>query len=117
MDAADSSPPAEVSIVAVRLPPFWAERPAVRFAQAEAHFSLACISSEMTKFFHVISQLDHRYAAEGEDIIISPPERDPYTTLRSELVRRLTPREDNESASCLRSRRWAIVSRPSSCGT
>jgi hypothetical protein len=38
------------------------------------------------KFFHVISQLDHRYAAEVENII-SPPERDPYTTLRAELMR------------------------------
>jgi hypothetical protein len=40
--------------------------------------------------FHVISHLDHRYAAEVEDII-SPPERDLYTTLRSELVWWLTP--------------------------
>jgi hypothetical protein len=90
MDAADRSPPAEVSRVAVRLPPFWAERPAVWFAQVEAQFLLAGVSSEKTKFFHVISQLDHPYAAEVEDIIISPPERDPYTT-RAELVRRLTP--------------------------
>jgi hypothetical protein len=52
---------------------------------------LVGISSETTIFFYVISQLDHWYAAEVEDIIISPPERDPYTTLRSELVRRLTP--------------------------
>jgi hypothetical protein len=52
---------------------------------------LAAISSEQTKFCYVISQLDHRYAAEVKDIITSPPERDPYTTLRTELVRRLFP--------------------------
>jgi hypothetical protein len=63
----------------------------VWFAQVEAQFSLAGISSEKTKFFHVISQLDHRYAAEVEDIIISLPEWDPYAMLRAELVRRLTP--------------------------
>jgi hypothetical protein len=91
MEAAHSSPPAEVSRVAVRLPPFWAERPAVWFAQAEAQFFLAGVNSETTKFFYVISQLDHRYAAEVEDIITFPPERDPYTTLRAELVRRLSP--------------------------
>jgi hypothetical protein len=68
MDTSDSSPPAEISRVAVRLPPFWAERPAVWFGQAEVEFSLAGISSEATKFFHVISQLDHRYAVEVEDI-------------------------------------------------
>jgi hypothetical protein len=49
------------------------------FAQAEAQFFLAGVSSKKTKFFHVISQLDHRYAAEVEDIITSSPERDQYT--------------------------------------
>jgi hypothetical protein len=55
MDTADSLPPAEISRVAVRLPPFWAERPAVWLAQAEAQFSLAGITSENTKFFYVTS--------------------------------------------------------------
>jgi hypothetical protein len=91
MEAADSSPPAEVSRVAVRFPPSWPERPAVWFAQAEAQFFLTGVNSEKTKFFHVISQLDHRYAAEVEDSITSPPERDPYTTLRTEVIRRRSP--------------------------
>jgi hypothetical protein len=74
MEAADSSPPAEISRLAVRLPLFWAERPAVWFVQAEAQFTLAGINSERIKFCHIISQLDHRYATEVEDIITSPPE-------------------------------------------
>jgi hypothetical protein len=90
MEPAESSP-AEVSRVAVRLPPFWPERPALWFAQAEAQFFLAGISSEKTKFFHAISQLDQRHATEVEDIITSPPERDSYTTLRAELIKRLSP--------------------------
>ncbi|XP_023723409.1 uncharacterized protein LOC111873161 [Cryptotermes secundus] len=76
--------------MAVRLPPFWPERPAVWFAQAEAQFTLAYINSERIKFCHVISQLDHRYATEVEDIITSPPEQGPYNLLRTELVRRLS---------------------------
>jgi hypothetical protein len=91
MDTADSSPSAEVSRVAVRLPQFWAERPGLWFAQVEAKFFLAGVNSEKNTFFHVISQQDHRYAAEVEVIITSPPERDPYTTLRTKLVRRLSP--------------------------
>jgi tagatose-1,6-bisphosphate aldolase non-catalytic subunit AgaZ/GatZ len=74
MDAADSSS-TEVSRVAVQLPPFWPERPAMWFAQAEAQFTLASINSEHIKFCHVISQLDHRYAAEVEDIITGTPQR------------------------------------------
>jgi hypothetical protein len=68
--------------MAVRLPPFSAERPAVCFAQAEAQFFLAGISSDKIKSCHVILQVDHWYAAELEDIT-SPPGRDPYTTLRT----------------------------------
>jgi hypothetical protein len=55
---------------------------------------LAGISSRQTKFCYVISQLDHRYASEVEDIIFSPPEQDPYTMLRTELVRRLSPSKE-----------------------
>jgi hypothetical protein len=77
MDTADRSPPAEVSRVSVRLPPFWAEWPTVWIAQAEAQIFPPGVSSEKTKFFHVISPLDHQYAAEVGDIIISPPERNP----------------------------------------
>jgi hypothetical protein len=64
------------------------------FAQAEAQFSLASITSEKTTFFYVISQLDHRYATEVEDIITYPPEQDPYTTLKVELVGWLTLSKD-----------------------
>jgi hypothetical protein len=87
IEATDNAPLAEVSRVAVLFPPFWVERPAVWFAQVEAQFFLAGINSEQTKFCYVISLLDHRFASEVEDIITSPPEREPYTTLRTELVR------------------------------
>jgi hypothetical protein len=90
MEAVDDTQPAEISRVVVRLPPFWAERPAVWFSQAEAQFSLAGISSERTKFHYIISQLDQRYAAEVQDIITSLPQQDPYTKLRTELLKRLS---------------------------
>jgi hypothetical protein len=35
-------------------------------------------------------QLDYQYTVEVEDIITSPPEQDPYTTLITKLVRRLS---------------------------
>jgi hypothetical protein len=72
MEAADGTQPAEVSRVAVKLPPSWAERPAVWFAQAEAQFFLAGISNERRTFYYVISA-GPQYAAEVEDIITSPP--------------------------------------------
>jgi antitoxin (DNA-binding transcriptional repressor) of toxin-antitoxin stability system len=75
----------------VRLPSFWAERPASWFTQTEAHFHLAGISNELTKFYHVVSYLDERYVAEVDDIINFTPQHDPYTTLKTELIKRLCP--------------------------
>jgi hypothetical protein len=95
MEATDNTPPAEVSRVAVRLPPFWTEQPAVWFAQAEAQFFFAGINCERTKFCYVISQLDHHSASKVEDIITSPPDREPYTRLRTELVSRLSPSREH----------------------
>jgi hypothetical protein len=100
-----SAIPAEISRVAVRLPPFWPERPAVWFTQAEAQFTLAGISSEQTKFCYVISQLDQRYASEVEDIITSPPKRDPYTKLRTNWRDDYPPLMSTTSARSLHSRR------------
>jgi hypothetical protein len=79
-----------VYIVAVRLPPFWPDRPAIRFAQAEAQFELASITRQRTKFSYVISHLNQQQAAEVQDIITSPPEQDPYDRLKEELVRWLS---------------------------
>jgi hypothetical protein len=94
MEATNDFQAAETSRVAVRLPPFWANRPTVWFTQAEAQFSLVGISIERTKFYHIISQLDHKYAAEVEDIITSPLQQEPCTTLKTELLNRLaTTRE------------------------
>ncbi|PNF31162.1 hypothetical protein B7P43_G15191 [Cryptotermes secundus] len=89
MDAADNSA-AEVSRVAVRLPPFWPEGPALWFAHTEVQFTLAGIIIERIKFCLVISQLDYRYTKEVENIITFPLKRFPYTLLRTELVRRLS---------------------------
>jgi len=89
-DSADETLSAAVYRVAVRLPPFWPDRPAIWFAQAEAQFDLADITRQRTKFNYVVSQLNQQQAAEVEDIIISPPQDEPYDRLKAELVRRLS---------------------------
>jgi transcription initiation factor IIF auxiliary subunit len=81
----------EVARVAVRLPPFWPERPDVWFSQTDSQFAITGITSETTKFHYVISQLEQTYAAEVDDLITSPPQDQPYTTLRSTLLTRLSP--------------------------
>jgi hypothetical protein len=43
---------------------------------------------------YVISQLKYRHAVEVKDLIISPPVNEPYTTFKTELVRRLPTSRD-----------------------
>lgn len=78
--------------VAARLPPFWAEKPALWFAQVESQFVLAGITQDSTKFHHVVANLDARYASEVEDIITSPPAppASAYEHLKKEMILRLS---------------------------
>ena len=89
-DPADETLSAAVYRVAVSLPPFWPDRTATWFAQAEAQFWLAAITLQRTKFNYVVSQLNQQQAAEVEDIIISSPEQEPYNRLKADLVRNLS---------------------------
>lgn len=88
--------PTDIYRVGVRLPPFWPDEPAVWFAQVEGQFLLSRITDDKTKFYYVISQLDHRYAAEVKDIIVTPPTGTSYETLKSELIKRLSQSREKE---------------------
>uniref|UniRef100_A0ABD2VW29 DUF7041 domain-containing protein n=1 Tax=Trichogramma kaykai TaxID=54128 RepID=A0ABD2VW29_9HYME len=57
----------------------WLDKRTIWFMQAGAQFALADDVVELTKYYHVISQLDNRVASEVEDIISNPPEELPNT--------------------------------------
>lgn len=76
--------------VGVKVPPFWPDKPGLWFAQLDGQFTLSNITADATKFYHVISVLDYKYAVEVEDIIIEPPAKDKYETLKRELINRLS---------------------------
>ncbi|XP_028158714.1 uncharacterized protein LOC114351635 [Ostrinia furnacalis] len=84
----------QVCRVSVKLPPFWTDRPAIWFAQAEAQFHLAGITADSTKFCHVIATIDQRVIGEIEDIVMNPPEENKYGKLKEELIRRLSTSEE-----------------------
>lgn len=81
---------AESCRVGVRIPPFYPEKPALWFAQLEGQFILSKITSDETKFYYAMAQLEPQYAAEVEDIITSPPAVDKYIKLKTELIKRLS---------------------------
>jgi hypothetical protein len=80
----------EVLRVGVRVPPFWPDEPALWFAQVESQFVLSRITSDDTKFYYLVAQLDHQYAVEVKDVITNPPATDKYVKLKTELIKRLS---------------------------
>ncbi|XP_047996389.1 uncharacterized protein LOC125234225 [Leguminivora glycinivorella] len=80
----------EIYRIGVKVPIFWPEKPAVWFAQMESQFSVANITADATKYNHIVAQLDSQYAAEVEDIIVSPPATDKYKKIKEELIKRLS---------------------------
>ena len=76
---------ARVSAVSVKLPPFWSDKTALWFAQAEAQFALRNITEQRTKFNHVLAILDSRTAERAMDIIAAPGET-AYDNLKARLT-------------------------------
>ena len=89
----ESTPSVSHVSIQLKLPPFWPHDPLVWFAQVEAQFDTKNIKSQATRFSHVVSSLQPEYAQEVRDILISPPKKDRYDTLKSELIRRTSASE------------------------
>ena len=88
IDAAlDADRIARAAAVSVKLPPFWPNKAKLWFAQAEAQFQVKGITAEKTMYAYVVSMLDDRTAEQAMDIIETPPEADPYTTLKNRLTK------------------------------
>lgn len=79
-----------VNRVTVKAPPFWPDKPALWFAQIESQFVLAGVTADDTRYHHVLAQLDGKYIAEVEDVVISPPSSGKYERIKTELISRLT---------------------------
>lgn len=71
--------------VSMKIPPFWDQDPELWFAQLEAQFSLAGISTHKSKFNYVLGNIEQRILRRVADIVQSPPD-DPYTALKNRLI-------------------------------
>ncbi|XP_075723960.1 uncharacterized protein LOC142766033 [Rhipicephalus microplus] len=91
----------DVCHVDVKLPPFWAEAPDVWLAQVEAQFSTARITPDRTRYDYVVAHLDSRHAVEVCDILANAPADGRYLHLKRQLIRRLSPSQDEKVCQLL----------------
>lgn len=88
---------AEIAAVKTcKLPPFWREHPDVWFYQVESVFQSANVKTDNDKYHIVVSNLTNEAMLSVIDIIKSPPEKDKYVNLKSQLMRRLADSADQQ---------------------
>lgn len=66
------------------------------FAQLEAQFVLSNVTSDSTKFYYALSQLEHTYVAHIKDVVCSPPVTDKFIKLKTELIKRLSASKEKK---------------------
>ncbi|GBM73448.1 hypothetical protein AVEN_64747-1 [Araneus ventricosus] len=69
----------------VKIPPFWIDKPEIRFYQVGAQFKISGITAEATKFNYLISQLDPKFVENVWDIISSDSQTK-YTDSKTRLL-------------------------------
>jgi hypothetical protein len=80
-------PPAAMSAVSVKLPPFWVENAEVWFLQAEAQFAIAGISNERTAFYHVLTALPQHVIVSVIDVVrTAHTAASPFSDLKARLL-------------------------------
>ena len=92
---------AEAVSTVIKLAPFWSADPALWFVQAEAQFATRNITTETTKFRHIVATLAPEIATEVRDLLLLPPEN-PYTSLKAALIKRVGVTEDVRLAQLLK---------------
>lgn len=91
----------EISRVSVKAPPFWQNNVGLWFSNLESQFVIAGISTEETKFHYVVASLDSEVSSRVADLITTPPDTNPFQTLKQRLVQEFSESETTQIKSLL----------------
>lgn len=89
-------PPAAIARVAVKAPPFWRANPDIWFRQMESQFVLANVTTETTKFHHVVASLQPEELSIVADLLKKEPGPKPYTNIRDRLCQQYAVTKEEE---------------------
>ena len=94
----EERPAVDPSVVAsttvnIKRPPFWTADPAVWFAQVEATFATKRLNSQKTRFDFMVASLSPEVVTEVRDLVLRPPDTNPYNVLKETLIKRTAASE------------------------
>ena len=72
--------------VAIRLPPFCQANPRICSIQADVQFSRLGITASRMKYEEIVCALPTEYATQVQDLLLHPPENNPFEKLKNELT-------------------------------
>ncbi|XP_036317848.1 uncharacterized protein LOC118732849, partial [Rhagoletis pomonella] len=99
--AATSEKAMMVNKVSVKVPPFWPEHPEIWFAQVEAQFSVAGVSTDSSKFNTVVAAVESNVLAQISDAILNPPDNGKYDNLKRRIIDRYCESEQKKTQKLL----------------
>jgi hypothetical protein len=70
----------------VRLPTFWAQAPAMWFAQAECLFQLQGVTRQVKRYCYVVASLTHESMRRVSNLVEQRPDEDPYEVIKARLL-------------------------------
>lgn len=91
----------QASAVSIKLPEFWTHLPKLWFQKAEAQFALRGITSETTRYHHVLCVIPEQAALKVSNLIETPGSN-PYTDLKEGLIKAYTLTEEQKIRELLR---------------
>ena len=84
----DAPNPNPMVAATFKIAPYWPADPVIWFIQVEAQLAAHRISTQQTKFQHIVASLSPEYASEVRDILINLPSINPFDALKEALITR-----------------------------
>lgn len=87
--------------IQLKIPPFWKKDPQLWFKQLEAQFVTSNITTELTKFNHIVGVIESDILEHVSDLVQTPPANRPYNALKERLIKQFAPTDSQKIKTLL----------------
>lgn len=87
--------------VGLKIPPFWEESPDIWFAQIEAQFANAQVTTDISKFNAVVGAIESKILTQVSSAVLNPPTNDKYKNLKDKIIETFSESEHKKMSKLL----------------